>query len=153
MMSTRSRSRTVVMACIPLTARLMITCCSWTRSPRTGSRLESSSSCIATPCRSASYCRSVTASSTTSLMSSRIISGPAFFRELANPANYLAGAMRVLYDLPDTDDCLFDIRRLTAQPPQAAFCVSHDGGERLVHLMRDRRAHLSERAHARDVGG
>ena len=74
------------------------------------------------------------------------------FRELANPANYLAGAMRVLYDLPDTDDRLFDIRRLTAQPPQAAFCISHDGGERLVHLMRDRRAHLSERAHARDVG-
>src|SRR5262249_15202909 len=76
----------------------------------------------------------------------------ALFREVANPANPRAGAMRVRYDFPDTGGRLFDIRSLTAQPPQAAFCISHNGGERLVHLMRDRRAHLTERAHARDVG-
>src|SRR5262249_59580701 len=74
------------------------------------------------------------------------------FRELANPANHLAGAMRVRYDFPDTGDRLFDIRILTAQPPQAAFCISYNGGERLVYFMRDRRAHLTERGHAPDVG-
>src|SRR5262249_17349564 len=56
------------------------------------------------------------------------------FRELANPVNHLAGAMRVRYDFPDTGDRLFDIRSLTAQPPQAAFCIGHNGGERLVAI-------------------
>ena len=59
--------------------------------------------------------------------------------------------MGVLDDLPGAGGRLFHLRRLTAQPPQVAFCVGHDGPERLIHLMRDRRAHLSEHAHARDM--
>jgi hypothetical protein len=72
-------------------------------------------------------------------------------RELANPANHLIGAMGVVDNLPDRGAHFFDLGRLAAEPPQAGSRVGYDGAERLIHFMRDRRGHLSEHGHARDM--
>jgi hypothetical protein len=54
-MSKRARSRTIAIACTPLTTRLMMTCCSWIRSPRTGGKSAAGSLRIAALCRDASW--------------------------------------------------------------------------------------------------
>jgi hypothetical protein len=60
--------------------------------------------------------------------------------------------MGVVDNLPDRGAHLFDLGRLAVEPPQAGSCVGYDGAERLIHFMRDRRGHLSEHGHTRDMG-
>ena len=59
--------------------------------------------------------------------------------------------MRALDNFPGGGERLFDVWNLMAQPPQAGFAIRDDSREWLIHFMRDRCAHLSERGHARDV--
>ena len=60
--------------------------------------------------------------------------------------------MSVLHDIANGRAGLLEIGNIAAQPPQTCFCVGSNRSERLIHFMRDRRAHLPERGHARDVG-
>ena len=54
-------------------------------------------------------------------------------------------------DVPYGIERLVDLRCPPIQPSQAGLPVGDDGRERLVHLMCDRRAHLSQRRHPGDV--
>ena len=71
--------------------------------------------------------------------------------ELANPSDHPARAMGLADNLPDGVERLGYFRNLAVQPPQAGLAVGDDGRERLVHFMRDRRAHFPESRHPSDV--
>ena len=60
--------------------------------------------------------------------------------------------MSILYDIANGRAGLLEVRNIAAQPAQTCLCVGNNRSKRLIHFMRDRRAHLSERADARNVG-
>ena len=73
-------------------------------------------------------------------------------REVANPPDHFAGPTGVLDHIGDARLGLREVGNIAAQQPQNGFRVGDDRGQRLIYLMRDRRAHLAKRGHARDVG-
>jgi hypothetical protein len=59
--------------------------------------------------------------------------------------------MGILDHVGNARSGVLDVGNIAAQQPQSGLCVGDDRGERLVYLMRDRRAHLAERGYARNV--
>src|SRR6266446_8412415 len=75
-----------------------------------------------------------------------------FPNELANSPHHPARPIGVIDNSSYSGERLVYVRNLAAQPTQASFAIDDNGTERLIHFMRNRRAHLSERGYASDVG-
>ena len=83
-------------------------------------------------------------------MSSRDISGLALPEERPDALDHAARALRLADDLRDGVQGLIDVGSLAGQPPHRGAGIGRDGGKRLIHLVRDRGAHLAQR---RDAAG
>jgi hypothetical protein len=60
--------------------------------------------------------------------------------------------MPALDDALDGAAHLIHIRPAELQPAPAGFRVADDRGDWLIYFMRNRRGHLAQRGHARDIG-
>ena len=72
--------------------------------------------------------------------------------ERAQPFDHLAGALAVADHALHRAADLAELRLLAVEPAQAGLAVGDDAGERLVHLVGDRGAHLAQRGDTRGMG-
>ena len=149
--SSRGRSITAAIASMPLTTRLMITCCSWMRSPNTAGSAGARSRRSDTRCVSTSRCKSGMTSLMTSLTSSATFCVSVFL-ESARTRRMISLARLPLLIVSPTPLAPRQGPHGLVEQAQADLPVGDDGGKRLVHFVRDRRRKLAKRRHAGDVG-
>ena len=147
-----SRRGDCAIASSALRNRLTSTCWIWTRSTSTRSHCGSSSNRSRTPCSRAPARPSAPASSISLREAFDALLDLAARDEIAQPADDLAGAQRLLGGAIQRP---LDLRRVgigaAGQQPARTLHVVADRGKRLVELMRQRRGHLAHRGQARDM--
>ena len=140
------------MASRPLRTRFRTTCCSCTRSPRTGGSCGASSRRTDTLRRTASPLTRRATSPTISLTSSDVNSRPPFLsrprsRWITSPARLSSSTMSVRIS---TD--LVEVHRLGLEDALGGLGIAEDGGQGLIQLVGQRRGELPHRRHPPDVG-
>ena len=136
---------------MPFITRLIITCCSSTRSPRTNGRRSASSVRTETLVLHAFAAGELDHLSDRSIDFQPISSRRRFFGEIADPADYLAGPIAVLDDVAKDFPQFVRIHHLGAEEAQRGLRVGDGGADWLLHFMGDRGRQFAQRRHARDV--
>ena len=72
----------------------------------------------------------------------RRLPGRALRRELADALNHLGRPLALRHDPLQRTPHTFEVRARRSQPVQGGIGIGHDGAERLVHLVGDRRHQL-----------
>ena len=136
---------------MPFITRLMITCCSWTRSPRIMGRAGASSVRNDTRWLVSSRCTSAMTSLTTSLMSSGTFSMSVLFASArTRRITSLARLPSLMIHSTERRAAARSGVSRSSQRRQASR-VGDDGGERLVYFMGDGGGQFAQRRHARDM--
>ena len=144
-----------LMASTPFIIRFRSTCCNCTRSPRTSRSSEPSS------VRNTTSCRSQFAAGERQHFPDDVVDvelgqlRPGFPGERAQTTDHLACAHPVSRDAGKRILHFVEIGFIAFQKPLRGLALGHDGGERLIDLMGDRRGELAHRRqprHSLNVG-
>ena len=107
---------------------------------------------IATPFRTASFCIRRTSFLNGLVNVEAHLLGIGFLYERSNARDHLACPIAIADNAAHGVARFIEVWGRRGKPAQRGIGVCDDGGERLVDFMRNRRGHLAQSCHARNVG-